>query len=100
LSCFKPEQIGLFKAGCPRHISGMHFGRLIRVRAHRSDAEAAIYVVAEPDVEKAISDRRRFCKIYYEWVLENTDMQLKPMPKEGSRAKILHKNIITDTRVI
>jgi hypothetical protein len=32
----------------------MGFGRLIRVRAHRSDAEATIYVVAEAEVEKAI----------------------------------------------
>jgi hypothetical protein len=30
------------------------FGRLIRVRAHRRDQEATIYVVAEPEVEKAI----------------------------------------------
>jgi hypothetical protein len=30
------------------------FGRLIRVRAHRRDPEATIYVVAEPEVEKAI----------------------------------------------
>jgi hypothetical protein len=33
----------------------MEFGRLIRVRAHRRDAEATIYVVAESDVEKAIA---------------------------------------------
>jgi hypothetical protein len=32
----------------------MGFGRLIRVRAHRRDPQATIYVVAEPDVEKAI----------------------------------------------
>jgi hypothetical protein len=32
----------------------MGFGRLIRVRAHRRDAEATIYVVAEPEAEKAI----------------------------------------------
>jgi hypothetical protein len=30
------------------------FGRLIRVRVHRRDPEATIYVVAEPEVEKAI----------------------------------------------
>jgi hypothetical protein len=30
------------------------FGRLIRVRAHRRDPEARVYVVAEPEVEKAI----------------------------------------------
>jgi hypothetical protein len=32
----------------------MGFGRLIRVRAHRRDAQATIYVVAEAEVEKAI----------------------------------------------
>jgi hypothetical protein len=32
----------------------MMFGRLIRVRAHRRDPEATIYVVAETEVEKAI----------------------------------------------
>jgi len=32
----------------------MAFGRLIRVRAHRSDVEATIYVVAEAEVEKAV----------------------------------------------
>jgi hypothetical protein len=32
----------------------MQFGRLIRVRAHRRDPEATIYVVAEAEVEKAI----------------------------------------------
>jgi hypothetical protein len=32
----------------------MMFGRLIRVRAHRHDPEATIYVVAEAEVEKAI----------------------------------------------
>jgi hypothetical protein len=32
----------------------MMFGRLIRVRAHRRDPEATIYVVAEAEVEKAI----------------------------------------------
>jgi hypothetical protein len=31
----------------------MGFGRLIRLRAHRRDADAAIYVVAEADIEKA-----------------------------------------------
>ena len=30
------------------------FGRLVRVRAHRGDPEATIYVVAEPEAEKAI----------------------------------------------
>jgi hypothetical protein len=30
-------------------------GRLIRVQAYRADPEATIYVVAEPEVEKAIS---------------------------------------------
>jgi hypothetical protein len=29
-------------------------GRLIRVRAHRSDTEATIYVVAEAEFEKAV----------------------------------------------
>ena len=33
----------------------MMFGRLIKVRAHRSDPEATIYVVAEAEVEKAIA---------------------------------------------
>jgi hypothetical protein len=33
----------------------MGFGRLIRVRAHRGDPEATIYVVAEPEVDKAIN---------------------------------------------
>ena len=32
----------------------MQFGRLIRVQVHRSDPEATIYVVAEPEAEKAI----------------------------------------------
>jgi hypothetical protein len=32
----------------------MGFGRLIKVREHRSDQAATIYVVAEPEVEKAI----------------------------------------------
>ena len=32
----------------------MGFRRLIRVRTHRRDADATIYVVAEPDVDKAI----------------------------------------------
>jgi hypothetical protein len=32
----------------------MMFGRLIRVREHRRDPEAAIYAVAEPEVDKAI----------------------------------------------
>jgi hypothetical protein len=32
----------------------MGFGRLIRVRAHRRDPQATIYVVAEPEVDKAI----------------------------------------------
>ena len=32
----------------------MGFGWLIRVRTHRCAADAAIYVVAEPDVDKAI----------------------------------------------
>jgi hypothetical protein len=32
----------------------MGFGRLIRVRAHRHDAKATIYVVAEAEAEKAI----------------------------------------------
>jgi hypothetical protein len=38
----------------PSHSPNMGFGRLIRVRAHRSDSEATIYVVAEPEVENAI----------------------------------------------
>jgi hypothetical protein len=33
----------------------MGFGRLIRVRGYRADPETTIYVVAEPEVEKAIS---------------------------------------------
>lgn len=32
----------------------MQFGRLIRVQVHRSDPEAAIYVGAVPEAEKAI----------------------------------------------
>ncbi len=32
----------------------MGFGRLIRVRGHRSDPESAVFVVAEAEVEKAI----------------------------------------------
>jgi hypothetical protein len=32
----------------------MMFGRLIRVRAHRRDAKATIYAVAEGEAEKAI----------------------------------------------
>jgi hypothetical protein len=30
------------------------FGRLIRVRSHRRDPQATIYVVAEPELDKAI----------------------------------------------
>jgi hypothetical protein len=37
----------------------MGYGRLIRIRTHRSDAEAAIYVVAEPEVDKAIAILQR-----------------------------------------
>ena len=33
----------------------MGFGRLIRVRAYRTDPEATIYVVAEPEAETAIN---------------------------------------------
>jgi hypothetical protein len=33
----------------------MGFGRLIRVRTYRADPEATIYVVAEPEGEKAIN---------------------------------------------
>ena len=33
----------------------MGYGRLIRVRTSRADPEATIYVVAEPEVEKAIN---------------------------------------------
>ena len=33
----------------------MRFGRLIRVKNRRGDPEATIYVVAEPDVAKAIA---------------------------------------------
>ena len=32
----------------------MGFGRLIRVQAYRTDPTAKIYVVAEPEAEKAI----------------------------------------------
>jgi hypothetical protein len=32
----------------------MPFGRLIRVQVHRSDPEAAIYVVAVPEAEKPL----------------------------------------------
>jgi hypothetical protein len=30
------------------------FGRLVRVRTHRGDREATLYIVAEPEAEKAI----------------------------------------------
>jgi hypothetical protein len=30
------------------------FGRLVRVRARRGDPEATLYIVAEPEAEKAI----------------------------------------------
>jgi hypothetical protein len=33
----------------------MGFGRLIRVQAFRTDPDAKIYVVAEPEAEKAIN---------------------------------------------
>jgi hypothetical protein len=33
----------------------MMFGRMIRVRVHRHDPAAVIYVVAEAEVEKAIN---------------------------------------------
>ena len=39
----------------PRLPIGIMFGRLIRVRAHRHDPEATIYVVAEPELRKAQS---------------------------------------------
>jgi hypothetical protein len=35
------------------------FGRLIRIRTHRSDADATIYVVAEAEVDKAIAILQR-----------------------------------------
>jgi hypothetical protein len=34
-------------------------GRLIRIRTHRSDADAIIYVVAEPESDKAIAILKR-----------------------------------------
>jgi len=34
-------------------------GRLIRIRTHRRDAGAIIYVVAEPDTDKAIDILKR-----------------------------------------
>ena len=33
----------------------MGFGRLIRVQAYRADPDATLYVVAEPEAEKAIN---------------------------------------------
>jgi len=36
-------------------ISPLGFGRLIRVRAYRADPEATVYVVAEPEADKAIN---------------------------------------------
>ena len=33
----------------------MGYGRLIKVRTYRADPEATIYVVAEPELEKAIN---------------------------------------------
>jgi hypothetical protein len=45
----------LYESAAARGIAArMRFGRLIRVRAHRHDPTATIYVVAEPEVEKAI----------------------------------------------
>jgi hypothetical protein len=35
------------------------FGRLIRIRTHRSGADATIYVVAEAEVDKAIAILQR-----------------------------------------
>jgi len=34
-------------------------GRLIRLRAHRSDPDAIIYVVAEPESDRAIAMHKR-----------------------------------------
>ena len=34
-------------------------GRLIRIRTHRSDTDAIIYVVAEPESDKAIAILKR-----------------------------------------
>jgi hypothetical protein len=42
-----------------RHIPSVGFGRLIRIRTHRSDADATIYVVAEAEVDKAIAILQR-----------------------------------------
>jgi hypothetical protein len=37
----------------------MKFGRLIRVSKHRSDQTAVVYVVAEPEPDKAIAIVRK-----------------------------------------
>jgi hypothetical protein len=37
----------------------MGYGRLIRIRTHRRDADATIYVVAEAEVDKAIAILQR-----------------------------------------
>ena len=50
LSFIQLYQIGSVPGTQPR----MTAGRLIRVRAHRSDTEATIYVVAEAEFERAI----------------------------------------------
>ena len=46
-------------AQVPGHIRSMGYGRLIRIRTHRRDADATIYVVAEAEVDKAIAILQR-----------------------------------------
>jgi hypothetical protein len=46
-------------AHVPGHIRSMGYGRLIRIRTHRRDADATIYVVAEAEVDKAIAILQR-----------------------------------------
>ena len=43
-------------------------GRLVRVRAHRSDPEVALYIVAEPEAEKAIDILKlALARSYYDY---------------------------------
>ena len=46
-------------AHVPGHIRPVGYGRLIRIRTHRRDADATIYVVAEAEVDKAIAILQR-----------------------------------------
>jgi hypothetical protein len=44
------------------------FGRLVRVRAHRGDPETTLYIVAEPEAERAIDILKvAFARTYHDY---------------------------------